>query len=214
MTTQHILYLGLDPQHFTSAGLITHCPIIEIVPYSFENPLIQKALQNFKEYTHVIFTSKSAIPLLISYAKKAGYEKELISKVIVVVGRATAVALTQFGLKADWIAEEETAEGVVKLLEQLDLKDSWSFWPHSAGSRDLIPLFFQQMNHRLSSCIFYETKAKIPKVIPQLDDYDEVVFTSPSVVDAFLQIYGTLPKNIKLTPIGPVTKKYLSNFNF
>jgi uroporphyrinogen-III synthase len=45
--------------------------------------------------------------------------------------------------------------------------------------------------------------------VPNLAAFDEIVFTSPSTIEAFLAIFGALPRDKILTPVGPVTEAAL-----
>jgi uroporphyrinogen-III synthase len=42
--------------------------------------------------------------------------------------------------------------------------------------------------------------------------FDEIVFTSPSTVAAFKEIFGALPRGKKLVAIGPITEEALDLF--
>jgi uroporphyrinogen-III synthase len=55
----------------------------------------------------------------------------------------------------------------------------------------------------------YDPIFQAPLPIPNLDEFDEIVFTSPSTVRAFLAIYGEIPKDKIIAPIGPITKMSL-----
>jgi len=65
---------------------------------------------------------------------------------------------------------------------------------------------------RFTAIDLYRTVFQRPDPVPSLEEMEEIVFTSPSTVEAFLQIYGQIPKNIKITAIGPVTQNVLSKY--
>jgi uroporphyrinogen-III synthase len=106
-------------------------------------------------------------------------------------------------------AENETAEGVVELLEKHDFSGAYFLWPHSLLSRPLLSDYLASRKIPCDACVFYETHTRRPASLPDLSLYDEIVFTSPSTVDAFVALYGALPTDKLLTPIGPVTAKRL-----
>ena len=58
-------------------------------------------------------------------------------------------------------------------------------------------------------CPIYDTRTVQPKVVPDLTKVDEIVFTSPSTVKAFLDVFSEIPQDKKLTTIGPVTEQAL-----
>jgi uroporphyrinogen-III synthase len=55
----------------------------------------------------------------------------------------------------------------------------------------------------------YDTVTQKLEPKPDLNHVQEIVFTSPSTVLAFLEIFGALPKGKKLIAIGPITQQQL-----
>lgn len=208
-----ILYLGLSLPRGPLEGEIIHWPIIKIVPRSINDPDIQNAFQNFDAYTHLVITSKTTIPLLFEFAKGFGIaERAVQAKYVFAVGKATAATAISHGISATFPVTDETAEGLVAAIKNYDLHNAYLFWPHSALSRSILPDFFNKEKIKYSSAIFYDT---IPNreicTLPDLTLIDEIVFTSPSTVDAYCQILGPIPWHKQITPIGPVTAAHLSN---
>lgn len=129
---------------------------------------------------------------------------------MICVGKKTAEELSKQDFKAHLIAEEETSEGIVEELKKLSFSQPPFFlWPHSALSRPIIKDFLENSTIPFKECILYDTKPHKMEPIPSFSSIDEIIFTSPSCVDAFLEIFGPLPQNKILTPIGPITKKRL-----
>lgn len=187
-----VLYLGLDPGRYPHE--VFHYPVIRTVVR--ENLDVSKAARA----THFLFTSRSAV----------NYWVYPIRGEVLAVGEGTAAALREKGLKAR-VAPKETQEGMVELLETLDLSGGYVFWPRSLLARPVIEEYLIKRNVPFTFLDLYETKHQRPEPVPNLADFDEIVFTSPSTVAAFLEIFGSLPTNKKLTPIGPVTAEAVSN---
>ena len=59
-------------------------------------------------------------------------------------------------------------------------------------------------------CALYDTVTYLPTPQLNLVEFDEIIFTSPSTVDAFVEIFRELPSDINLIAIGPITEDYLS----
>lgn len=196
------LYLGIDLPHFAFQDRqLIHKPIIEIIS------LVDK--QMFKElnsYTHFIFTSKNAVRLLFATIDL----KNLQDKKFIAVGRATRAAIEDYGLKVTATADKECAEGIVEVLKKMQDPTFSFFWPHSTLSRTIVPNFFKENGLNFKEYVIYDT---IPIPTFQLPDpllFDEIIFTSPSVVDAFVKHVGFFPKDKVLTTIGSVTETYLA----
>lgn len=204
-----ILYTGLNPKHFGKE--VTHFPLIEIVPRAFNRFDITCSFDDIPEYTHIIFTSKSGVEVFFSCLKEKGYtEKDLEGKEIVAVGKVTAKYLEAKGVKVSKVADTETQEGVIHLLALEDLGKSYVFLPQSSRARCALVQSLIHRGVRHQRCDLYDTRVKIPTVRPTLESFDEIIFTSPSTVDAFKKVFGNVPKGKKITAIGPVTRSKLN----
>ena len=207
-----ILYLGIDPPIEVHSKYIfdkenselIHYPIIKTVPLKKSDLFL--AFKNFLHFTHIIFTSKTTVRIFFETLKDLPFSfKEISQKQYIVVGKSTAHALKEHAIAPKWIAEEETAAGIVALLKSLNLTSSFIFFPHSKLSRNTIITFLLNENLKFEESEFYDTIPFKSGPLPDLKMVDEIVFTSPSTVDAFLTFFKTLPQNKILTPIGPVT---------
>lgn len=205
-----ILYLGLEmPSHLYRKDVI-HCPLIRISARPKEDVDVKSAMRDFALYTHLIFTSRSSVDIFFKYAPFFGISaQEIQKKCIVVVGESTSAKVRQFGASTSFVAVNETSEGVIEILEQRRLHTAHFFWPHSARSRPLISQWLDSQGIKCCSCIFYDTEFVKPELLPDLARCSEIVFTSPSTIDAFIECYGQLPNDKKLSCKGPVTEKYL-----
>lgn len=178
----NILHLGLHPKPGT-----THYPVIR-TEYCGS---IEPALALWLQFTHVIFTSQSTV-----HYWPGPWDKPALA-----IGPATAAALQQKGVKAV-VAKESTQEGLIALIRSIP---GYFFLPRSRLARSVLTDFMQAENIPFFALDLYTTVCQKLKPVPDLNDFDEILFTSPSTVDGFLQIYGQLPLHKKLTPIGPIT---------
>jgi uroporphyrinogen-III synthase len=207
---QKTLYLGLEVPAHHKASETTHYPIIRILPRPAEDATIKDAFTHFDLYTHVIFTSKSAVSIFCILLETFRLDKtKMIQKKVIAVGRQTAARLRENGLNADLIATEETAEGIVNMLNPSQLSNAHLFLPQSALSRSLITDWLKKHHLTFTACPLYDTVANLIDPLPDLTLFDTIVFTSPSTIDAFIQGYGSLPQGKKLDCIGPITQRHL-----
>ncbi|HEV8051047.1 MAG TPA: uroporphyrinogen-III synthase [Parachlamydiaceae bacterium] len=207
------LYLGLElPPHLQSENVVHH-PFIRIIPKEATEPDLKLSFENFKTYTHLIFTSKSAVKIFFDLAKSFGTPHEDIAKkTIISVGQRTAQKLMEKGVKTDIIASEETAEGIVKELTDINLENANILLPQSAIARLVVTDWLTKEKIMHTVLKIYHTTSNLPAPLPDLEQFHEIIFTSPSTVDAFIEGYGNLPVDIKLTGIGPVTERKLLSF--
>jgi uroporphyrinogen-III synthase len=200
-----ILYLGLCLKTGYWKGLpAIHYPVIRTEKRV--NAYLKQALLQWPLFSHVIFTSQTAVGYWFE-----DFQKPLNQRFIA-VGKQTAKALHSFGVDAV-VAEEETQEGVIALLEKEDLSSAFVFWPKSTKARPLLLDYLKEKKVKLSVLDLYETVLQKLEPVPDLSQIEEIVFTSPSTIEGFLQIYGSLPSHIRLTAIGPVTEKALSRID-
>lgn len=204
------LYTGLNPEFYSLDGQIFHCPLISITELPNNEPHILQALSQFDDYTHVVITSKSTVSFLINHLTAAGISiRSWRNKTTLAVGKATAKYLERSLLLADAIAKQETAEGIVEELKRLELKNAHLFWPHSAKARPVIRQYCADQLIKLTECVLYDTIFLKPNPLPDLNTFEEVVFTSPSTVDAFLSVFKVVPCHLTCLTIGPVTHQHL-----
>lgn len=204
-TRKKCLYLGIDLPDAPHDTIYVHAPIITIIPRDPHLKEIADAFREIPRYTHVIFTSKNAVRLFFMFLPHFNYSIDHLN--MIAVGKKTAELLTRYHVEKITLTENETAEGVVNLLETLELENSYLFWPHSALSRPLISYYLNSKKIPHRSCIIYDTQEKAEYPFPSLDTIDAIMFTSPSTVTAFLKYYKSLPKDKELIAIGPITKE-------
>lgn len=189
------LYLGLDPSRWKTDLPILHYPVIRIEPKNVEKP------PDFSEITHLLFTSRSAVT----------HWEHFENKKVLAIGEATGEKLTERSVPFS-LAPFATQEGMIELLKTFDLQDAYLLWPRSAKARDVLELYLQSVKVRFQILDLYETHYQKIEPVPSLEGIEEIIFTSPSTVEGFVKIYGALPKDKKLTAIGPITDQALSIF--
>lgn len=206
------LYLGIELPFagFDKKNLI-HKPIISVLPKSRDE--IAQAFQDIPLYTHLIFTSKSAVRFF--FQALPTFQIPLLylnTKIFIAVGQATKSAIEAQGFNVHYTAKEETSEGVVTELQSMDKKLSYFFWPHSSGSRPIISNFLKENGYRYKDCVLYSTLPATQFEMPDLSLFDEIIFTSPSTVEAFFLHYPHFNEKKILTAIGPITESILAKY--
>lgn len=181
-----VLYLGLNPKPGNF-----HYPVIRTEYCVQMGPV----LALWPKFTHMIFTSQTAIH----------YWPGPWDKATLAIGKATGGALQAKGL-TPLIAPEETQEGIISLIADLP---GYFLLPRSALARSTLTDFMTQKKIPFYSLNLYNTLFQKLEPVPNLDSFDEIVFTSPSTVEGFLRIYGALPQGKKLTAMGPITERSL-----
>lgn len=194
------LYLGIDPPANTA---YTHYPIIKVAFHRVS----ASSCEALKQSTHLIFTSKNGVRAIQEH------HSTLLQKPVFAVGKQTAGFLKQCGFQHIVYPEIETAEGLVDLIDTHSFSNPYFVWPHSALSRAVISDYLHKKLYSFHAFSAYDTLSQIPYALPDLRQYDEIIFTSPSTVTAFRKHFGQPASHLKLKAIGPVTEQsILLNF--
>lgn len=188
---KRVLYLGTEAKT-SDQDEIVHYPVIRLVKRKISVDCV---------FTHLIFTSKHAVQFFFEQYKRR------VEAVIIAVGQVTASRLRDF--QDVLVAQDERQEGIIEVLKTLDLSHAHILLPRSSAARHEIDRYLLEQGVQFTAIDLYDPVFQAPHPIPNLDDFDEIVFTSPSTVRAFLAIYGEIPKNKIISSIGPITKKAL-----
>lgn len=207
-----VLYVGLDPTHYHTHKPVIHLPLIEIDARPYDSLEVQEILSQIFTFSHIIFTSKSSVKIFIKYFKRACYEIDELQKLhLIAIGPVTAHFLKASGLNPAYIAADETQEGVMRVLSSLDLTDANILLPKSSSARPVLAHYLVEHNIRHRICILYDMYKKRPDYVPNLEEFDEVIFTTPKCVECFFEIFPDIPSSISFHPMGTVTRDVLRN---
>ena len=187
---EKILYTGLSPNYLNFNEKIIHYPLIKVS----ENTCSEI---NLEEYDAIIFTSKSAARFFFSQlAKNVDCNQHILS-----IGKQTAKEINKFGYKVDYIARKADSDSFAELVKQKKYKKI--LYPCSNLSGNAL--------HKLKNVkqiVIYKTESiKQPEI--DLREFKGVVFSSPSTVKSFLEIYKKIPKNLICYVFGKHTQKKL-----
>ncbi len=202
------LFVGLDgSESNTQADVI---PFIETKPLELDSFHIKHQFEDLDEYTHILFTSKNGVKYFFEALDHFQIDPSILhGKISICIGQSTKKALESFGIKKILTPRESTQEGLIEMLAMMDVKHSYFLLPRSNLSRKTLVNALKRWRIRMQVCDLYTTVSKIPSPLPDLSKYNEIIFSSPSSVDSFKKIFPRIPRDLKYTAIGPVTKKYL-----
>lgn len=189
-----ILYTGLEKPifHLLFRGRIIHYPLIQT-----RRSAGLKEVQ-LEHYDGIIFTSQTAVRFFCMAHKLTGQR-------IFAIGAKTAHAISGFGYQAEAIAEPAHSAALAKLIRAYpSLKFLYPCSDRSANGLHQLA--------RVTPVIIYTVSEREQPLI-NLEEIDSIVFTSPSTVGAFYQLYKEFPKHILYYVQGPVTCKKLKQFH-
>lgn len=168
-----ILVTGTNPDRFRHLGEVVHQPLIKIEPLDFEID---------GEYDWIVFTSKHGVTYFNG-------------KNFCVIGKATLAELERNGYTTKYVPEKETTEGIIDLFKKIDIKGKKILLPRSNLADNRLPDILREMGAKVDCVIVYNTI--MPENVEKLDldQFDEIIFTSKSCEDNFREVYGNVPKD-------------------
>lgn len=195
-------------------------PSIEIVTET-HGGVLDRAIENIKSYTHIVFTSVNGVDIFFEGLYSAGLDsRSLCGMTVAAIGPATEAALKGRGIRADIVPSEYIGESVAASLLPTITRDSRVLLPRAKGARrELLELLSRECH--VDEVITYE--AAMPKeiqdserAVAELEKADYVTFTSSSTVRNFINLAGDEGKRLlegkRLVSIGPITSLELEKY--
>lgn len=181
-------------------------PTIKIVEKNLD--ILEEKFKDFS-YDYLVFTSKNAAKIFF-YKLIENHDIRDIGKVkIAAIGEKTKKEIEKYNLKVDIVPRNFVGENLLDEMGKFVKKDDKIFFPHSNLSRKKIIDGLDNIGI-LDEVEIYDN-IKEEKLDQDLD-FDEIIFTSSSCVNNFVEIYGkeTL-NNKKIYSIGQITTKTIEN---
>ncbi len=195
-------------------AIVVEVPTIEIRPIP-QSKEMAAAIDRLEDTGLVIFTSANAVDIFFPILLDRGHDaRTMAGSKICAIGPETARALENHGLKADLVAGEYTAEGLLQALTGWNLQGVRVLVPRARMGRDALPATLVQQGAEVTILPVYETvcpqsSAEELKRLFAGPGVDAVTFTSSSTVTNFVSAFdGKLPEAVTDTAVacmGPVT---------
>ncbi len=174
---------------------------------------IRDTLTNIEKFNWIIFTSSNGVIHFIKLLKMSGRSAKLPSHIkTVAVGIKTARELGKSGNKTDFTGTGRTSENLVaELLEKGQLKGTNILLPLGNLAPDTLEKSLSPVADVTRINVYNTTKTEIahdePVRLIRSNQYDLVLFTSPSGVENFINAAGHEIKKsgLRAASIGPVT---------
>ncbi|NQT47598.1 MAG: uroporphyrinogen-III C-methyltransferase [Chloroflexi bacterium] len=188
-------------------------PVIEIQDLS-HTARLDEALASIESYHWILFTSVNGVEAFFRRLRARNMDARSLKGVkIGAIGPATAKALEQQGVYADYLPHTYTSEGLLKGLEGQNIEGCRFLLPRADIAGEQLARGIANMGAEVHDVAAYRTV--VPEGIPPearqmlLDgEIDVVTFTSPSTVTNLLSLMGEqrgFVQRATIACIGPVT---------
>jgi len=226
LTNKRILVTRQEPKaseladHINQCGgeaIVTPLITIECQLSSHGETLIHK----LESYEWIVFTSGNGVKCFFNQLKKYGKKDPLKHTHIAAVGPKTNQVLQTFGYQADFMPSVYNAETMaVELSVAYDLKGP-VLLVQGQLSRTTINDMLQEKAIPFDRLIVYKTGInkeatdRLQQVL-STEDVDFITFTSPSTIDAFMDLSKKQARDIASTIvcIGTTTEKRALDYGF
>ena len=187
-------------------------PTIEIAPITDHSEL-DSALAKLHDYDWAIFASANAVEAFFERMADQGQDSRALSGVLIgAIGPATAQALAQRGITADFVPKRPVSEAVLKELSDQDWRGVSVLLPAADIGRDELEKGLTEMGADVSRLAVYRNVAAagVGEKAKQafIDGVDVVTFTSSSTVRNLADMLDGDKSALEssfIACIGPVT---------
>ncbi|MBK6847958.1 MAG: uroporphyrinogen-III synthase [Proteobacteria bacterium] len=190
-------------------------PTLAVVPPPDPAPLLS-AVGALASYQRLILTSANAVTALAQTLEQLGLDARVLAGVdVCAVGPATAARLQQLGVRADRVATDHRAEGLLALLPATLVRGERVLLLRAARARELLPDTLRLRGAQVDVVTAYVTTLPPPEqwqaglAALRARQVDAVLFTSASTAEHFSRIVGAelsaLLTGLTVAAIGPIT---------
>ena len=165
-----------------------------------------------------MLTSGNAVRALFQRLETLGLDSRALGGCrVCALGPKTAEAIKAFGVRADLVASDYRAEGVVAEFAKMDITAQKILYPRADRAREAIPRELFSMGALVDCPVVYRTilpEKLPPEAIFALEkrSVDCITFTSSSTVQNLARMLGEdrmldMLKGVAIASIGPVTSR-------
>ncbi len=196
-------------------------PLIETKTLK-SNPDNEQVLKTIRSFSRIVFTSKRGVSSFFQLTEQLNINEDDLAKLqFAAIGTATAGEILKYGYQVHYINQGNTSkEFAAYLIDDVIKANEKILLPQG----NLAPGFLLDKLSEKAKCTrinVYETiKIKNPDReilnLIEKDNYDLLIFTSPSAFENFLEItnYQADKKVLKILSIGQTTTNFIENKGF
>ena len=199
-------------------------PTIEVAPLADTTP-VREALDRLNCFDWLVFTSVNGVKHFWHELTAMNRDARVLGGLMVAaIGPATAQALAERGVKADFVPDKYVAEAVVEGLLALQIGGKKVLIPRAALARDVLPDELRRAGAAVEVLPVYEThlaEQDPDEVVAAIEEGEIhfLTFTSSSTVDNFFKMVppgrlAPLRDKVKIACIGPITAATLGKHGF
>jgi len=204
------LFTGTNPLKYKKYDNLVHIPFIQITKKPL-NSETRKAI--LSDWDIVLFTSRYSVQIFVSYLFELQLDvRWFFGKIVVSIGHSTSDVLKSFGIRDDFQSQKEDSNGVLDLFLNSRFLRKKVLLPRSELGLNIIPEGLKALGYEVNALAIYQNSLPDDFQKPELKKYETIIFTSPSCVNNFVQVYGHIPKDKKFVFKGQHTENEFNNY--
>uniref|UniRef100_A0AB33J8R6 Tetrapyrrole biosynthesis uroporphyrinogen III synthase domain-containing protein n=1 Tax=Prevotella sp. GTC17259 TaxID=3236795 RepID=A0AB33J8R6_9BACT len=183
-----------------------HTPLIELVALDDRHE-IHDAIRSLISSDTLLFTSRYAVRFWHEAMQEIHHswgEQRIVS-----IGAVTTQTLLELGANHIEQAVKDDSYGVIEHFKGAPPQGR-IVCPRSERALDILPNGLRQLGITFCPVITYRNRLPLHPLKVNLTEIDSIVFTSPSTIDHFIQLYGSLPPDKTYITRGAITEQYLN----
>ncbi len=210
---QKWLYTGTNVADCREEGLVVHAPLIQI---SGLNPSEQEKqiINEMGKFNRIIFTSRYSVEHFFNWLYGQGLDVRAIAHLSIdAIGKTTSEALKNKGLNVAPLSEDESSDGMIQYYRDKGISGEKILLPRSDKGLPILPEGLKNLGNSVTILTVYKNQKPKNIVVQNLTDFFGVVFSSPSTVSNFLEVYGEFPEHLQYRFRGANTQARFNELN-
>ncbi|TLX71965.1 uroporphyrinogen-III C-methyltransferase [Labilibacter sediminis] len=205
------LYTGISADDFKAEGHVVHTPLISIEGIDLSAEIDDK-INRLNAYQRIVFTSRYSVHHFFRLLFDAGKDVRSLSHLkIDSIGKTTTKALREYGLAVAPLSELESSAAMVEVYQHNNISNENVLIPRSNLGTSVLPDGLKKLGNNVSLIKVYHAITNKAIIKQDLELFSGVVFTSPSTVKVFVEVYKEIPSHLKIICKGAETKKVLQD---
>jgi len=213
MESPRILLTGTSAEEFACEGKVIHQPLINIEKI-WPNKYAKDIIDDLSAYDWLFFTSRYSVGYFFEWLFELGRDSRYLSSLkIAAIGQVTATALAENGIRADLIPNEESSVGLLREISVRKISPARVLLTRSEAGLPVLPEGLQQAGWEVTVLPLYQNKMPAGLKPLDLQQFNKIVFSSPSCVSNFKELYGHFPDHVEFIFRGRETEKRFNNLS-
>lgn len=203
---ESVLVTGTTAQEYAGTGNVLHTPLIKIEKNGAK-PLQNVLPENLAGFDWIVFTSRYGVRFFFEFLDELEVDiRSILNAKIASVGKTTSAELRKYRLYPDFESATESAEGLVDYFKNEQITTKNILLPRSDKGLKFLSEELLKLGNRMTDVPVYKNVINDKPEKVDVSEFSKIIFSSPSCVEAFVELYGKLPENTRLVARGKTTR--------